>query len=159
MRLIWSLLFTQSCEKEVHRLVNQTQNLWTSSRTIVRIGDKSSHLSALTFGHLSFDFYRFCIYFDIVAPFDKTCCVVDFSRQRDVSQQLLIPATVMRYCRERLSLTTLKTADGTSTTLALKRNTPTKLFSPFYAKSPQPIPNTSLQIPVAISPIQSVAMP
>ncbi|GFV31939.1 retrovirus-related Pol polyprotein from transposon 297 [Trichonephila clavipes] len=27
----------------------------------------------------------------------------------------------MRYCRERLSLTTLETADGTSTTLALKK--------------------------------------
>ncbi|GFV32600.1 CCHC-type domain-containing protein [Trichonephila clavipes] len=31
------------------------------------------------------------------------------------------PGHVMRYCRERLSLTTLETADGTSTTLALKK--------------------------------------
>ncbi|GFV37402.1 CCHC-type domain-containing protein [Trichonephila clavipes] len=31
------------------------------------------------------------------------------------------PGHVMRYCREGLSLTTLETADGTSTTLALKK--------------------------------------
>ncbi|GFV85103.1 CCHC-type domain-containing protein [Trichonephila clavipes] len=31
------------------------------------------------------------------------------------------PGHVMRYCRERLSLTPLETADGTSTTLALKK--------------------------------------
>ncbi|GFT91274.1 CCHC-type domain-containing protein [Trichonephila clavipes] len=52
------------------------------------------------------------------------------------------PGHVMRYCRERLSLTALETADGTSTTLALKKKYADKLFSPFYAKSHErPIPH------------------
>ncbi|GFV10557.1 CCHC-type domain-containing protein [Trichonephila clavipes] len=72
------------------------------------------------------------------------------------------PGHVMRYCREeRLSLTTLETADGTSTTLALKkkirRPNSSRRFTP--KSHERPIPNTSLQIPVAISPIQSVARP
>ncbi|GFX88219.1 transposon Ty3-I Gag-Pol polyprotein [Trichonephila clavipes] len=72
------------------------------------------------------------------------------------------PGHVMRATaeRERLSLTTLETADGTSTTLALKKKYADQTLLAVYAKSHErPIPNTSLQIPVAISPIQSVARP
>ncbi|GFT14945.1 CCHC-type domain-containing protein [Trichonephila clavipes] len=72
------------------------------------------------------------------------------------------PGHVMRYCRERKAVfdnsrNRRRNFDDVGTG---RRNTPTKLFSPFYAKSHErPIPNTSLQIPVAISPIQSVARP
>ncbi|GFT77905.1 CCHC-type domain-containing protein [Trichonephila clavipes] len=70
------------------------------------------------------------------------------------------PGHVMRYCREkRLSLTTLETADGTSTTLALKKKYADQTLRRFTPNPTRPIPNTSLQIPVAISPIQSVARP
>ncbi|GFV31667.1 transposon Ty3-I Gag-Pol polyprotein [Trichonephila clavipes] len=64
----------------------------------------------------------------------------------------------MRYCRERerLSLTTPRKPptelDDVGTEEEIRRPNSS---SPFYAKSHErPIPNTSLQIPVAISPIQ-----
>ncbi|GFW77945.1 CCHC-type domain-containing protein [Trichonephila clavipes] len=70
------------------------------------------------------------------------------------------PGHVMRYCRERLSLTTLETADGTSTTLALKKKYADQTLLAVLRQVPREAdPNTSLQIPVAISPIQSVARP
>ncbi|GFX80565.1 hypothetical protein TNCV_3929731 [Trichonephila clavipes] len=67
----------------------------------------------------------------------------------------------MRYCRERKAVfdnskppTEL---DDVGTEEEIRRPNSS---SPFYAKSHErPIPNTSLQIPVAISPIQSVARP
>ncbi|GFV25211.1 retrotrans_gag domain-containing protein, partial [Trichonephila clavipes] len=52
-----------------------------------------------------------------------------FVSTADVLDNALLP-------RERLSLTTLETTDGTSTTLALKKNTPTKLFSRRFTPSP-----------------------
>ncbi|GFW90990.1 CCHC-type domain-containing protein [Trichonephila clavipes] len=71
------------------------------------------------------------------------------------------PGHVMRYCREKkLSLTTLETADGTSTTLALKKKYADQTLLAVLRQVPREAdPNTSLQIPVAISPIQSVARP
>ncbi|GFX33511.1 CCHC-type domain-containing protein [Trichonephila clavipes] len=55
--------------------------------------------------------------------------------------------------RERLSLTTLETADGTSTTLALKKYADQTLLAVLRQVPREADPNTSLQIPVAISPI------
>ncbi|GFX67406.1 CCHC-type domain-containing protein [Trichonephila clavipes] len=72
------------------------------------------------------------------------------------------PGHVMRYCRERKAVfDNLETADGTSTTLALKKKYADQTLPRRFTPSPheRPIPNTSLQIPVAISPIQSVARP
>ncbi|GFY22423.1 hypothetical protein TNCV_2176841 [Trichonephila clavipes] len=62
---------------------------WTSSRTIVRIRETKSVSSVR--GCNRYDVWKpfksrstnslLLHIFDIVAPFDKTCCVVDFSRQ------------------------------------------------------------------------------
>ncbi|GFT63488.1 hypothetical protein TNCV_869711 [Trichonephila clavipes] len=71
------------------------------------------------------------------------------------------PGHVMRYCREkRLSLPTPRNRrrnfDDVGTEEEIRRPNSSRRFTP----SPKrPIPNTSLQIPVAISPIQSVARP
>ncbi|GFV20249.1 retrovirus-related Pol polyprotein from transposon 297 [Trichonephila clavipes] len=67
----------------------------------------------------------------------------------------------MRYRRERKAVFDNPRKPPTElTTLALKKKYADQTFSPFYAKSHErPIPNTSLQIPVTISPIQSVARP
>ncbi|GFW82076.1 CCHC-type domain-containing protein [Trichonephila clavipes] len=46
------------------------------------------------------------------------------------------PGHVMRYCRERLSLTTLETADGTSTTLALKKKYADQTLLAVFTPSP-----------------------
>ncbi|GFU84279.1 hypothetical protein TNCV_2962931 [Trichonephila clavipes] len=73
------------------------------------------------------------------------------------------PGHVMRYCRERKAV--FDNSSKPSTELRRRwhlgrRNTPTKLFSPF---TPSPTrgrsPIRRCQIPVAISPIQSVARP
>ncbi|GFX41147.1 CCHC-type domain-containing protein [Trichonephila clavipes] len=67
------------------------------------------------------------------------------------------PGHVMRYCRERKAVfdnsrNRRRNFDDVGTEEIRRPNS----FSPFYAKSHErPIPNTSLQIPVAISPIQS----
>ncbi|GFV45583.1 hypothetical protein TNCV_4241071 [Trichonephila clavipes] len=63
---------------------------WTSSRTIVRI--REAKISLIRQGCNRYDVWKpfksrstnslLLHIFDIVAPFDKTCCVVDFSRQQ-----------------------------------------------------------------------------
>ncbi|GFT44650.1 hypothetical protein TNCV_5036881 [Trichonephila clavipes] len=68
----------------------------------------------------------------------------------------------MRYCRERKAVfdnsrNRRRNFDDVGTEEEIRRPNSS---SSFYAKSNErPIPNTSLQIPVAISPIQSVARP
>ncbi|GFX54949.1 CCHC-type domain-containing protein [Trichonephila clavipes] len=72
------------------------------------------------------------------------------------------PGHVMRYCRERKAVfdnsrNRRRNFDDVGTEEEIRRPNSSRRF---YAKSHErPIPNTSLQIPVAISPIQSVARP
>ncbi|GFV08001.1 CCHC-type domain-containing protein [Trichonephila clavipes] len=72
------------------------------------------------------------------------------------------PGHVMRYCRERKAVfdnsrNRRRNFDDVGTEEEIRRPNSSRRF---YAKSHErPIPNTSLQVPVAISPIQSVARP
>ncbi|GFS46994.1 CCHC-type domain-containing protein [Trichonephila clavipes] len=71
------------------------------------------------------------------------------------------PGHVMRYCRERKAVfdnsrNRRRNFDDVGTEEEIRRPNSSRRFTPSPTR---PIPNTSLQIPVAISPIQSVARP
>ncbi|GFU20883.1 transposon Ty3-I Gag-Pol polyprotein [Trichonephila clavipes] len=136
MRLIWSLIRT-IVREEVHRLVNQTQESFGLRSPILR-RDRSGTRVERVLAPSKTDVWR--------TADNRPVC---FHCRTSWTCNALLP-------RERLSLTTLETADGTSTTLALKKKYADQTLLAVYAKSHErPIPNTSLQIPVAISPIQS----
>ncbi|GFU82591.1 CCHC-type domain-containing protein [Trichonephila clavipes] len=92
--------------EEVHRLVNQTQESLDSDPQSLEVivQDELKRAPVQKF-----------------PPEPRKTDVWRTADNRPVCFHCGRPGHVMRYCRERLSLTTLETADGTSTTLALKK--------------------------------------
>ncbi|GFV76245.1 hypothetical protein TNCV_4673341 [Trichonephila clavipes] len=79
----------------------------------------------------------------------------------DLFVSLRTSGHVMRYCRERKAVfdnsrNRRRNFDDVGAEEEIRRPNSSRRFTPSPTR---PIPNTSLQIPVAISPIQSVARP